>query len=264
MKNDARLANRLRPEWFTRSHPAAPRAEAPRILIADDQASSRLGFRAVLEPAGYEVIEAGDGEQALKSLRDDPADVALLDSEMAGLDGLEVLRRLKDEGIEVPIVVVTAHGSIPIAIRAMELGAMDVLIKPVETALLRETILDVLVRRARAGTESYRPAPASLGGAAHRFVDILAVARRALKGGHFDLAEYLLQQALELDPDSAEALTLHGALHEALGEHHAAYQSYQRALSHDPHQGTALDGMRRYCERFGLDPRSKAINPGAE
>src|SRR5262249_44717036 len=104
------------------------RAESPRILIADDQASSRLGFRAVLEPAGYEVIEAGDGEQALKSLRDDPADVALLDSQMPGLDGLEVLRRLEDEGIEVPVVVVTADGSIPIAIRAMELGAMDVLI----------------------------------------------------------------------------------------------------------------------------------------
>jgi DNA-binding response OmpR family regulator len=168
-----------------------------------------------LEPAGYEVTEAGDGEQALKSLRDDPADLALLDSQMPGLDGLEVLRRLEDEGIEVPVVVVTADGSIPIAVRAMELGAMDVLFKPVEPALLRETILDVLVRRARAGTGSYQPAPTSLGGAARRFADTLAVARRALKCGHLDLAEYLLQQALDLDPDSAEALTLHGALHEA-------------------------------------------------
>jgi CheY-like chemotaxis protein len=263
MKNDTRLANQLRPEWFARSHPAASRAESPRILVADDQASNRLGFRAVLE-AGYDVTEAGDGDQALKSLRDDPADLALLDSQMLGRDELEVLRQLKDEGSEVPIVVVTAHGSIPIAIRAMELGAIDVLVKPVEPPLLRETILDVLVRRARAGTGSYQPASTSLGGAARRFADALAVARRALKCGHLDLAAYLLQQALDLDPDSAEALTLHGALHEALGEHHAAYQSYQRALSHDPHQGTALDGMRRYCERFGLDPRSKAINPGAE
>ena len=182
---------------------------------------------------------------------------------MPGLDGMEVLRRLKDEGIEVPVVVITAHRSIPVALRAMESGAIDVLAKPVEAALLRETVLEVLIRHAQAGTGSYQPAPTSLGGAAVRFAETLAVARRVLKDGHFDLAEYLLQQALDLDPDSAEALALRGELHEALGEHHTAYQFYRRVLIHDPRQGTALDGMRRYCERFGLDRHNEAINPGA-
>ena len=264
MKNDTHLANRLRPEWFTRGHPAATRADSSRILIADDQASSRQGVRAVLEAAGYEVTEAEDGDQALRSLRDDPADLALLEWRTPGLDGMEVLRRLKDTGIEVPVVVVTALGSVPIAMRAMELGAIDVLVKPVEPVVLRETILEVLVRRVRTGTGSYQPAPTSLGGAALRFADTLAVARRALEGGHLDLADYLLQQALDLDPSSAEALAWHGALHEALDEPDSAYQSYRMALSHDPHQSTALDGVRRYCERSGLDPRSKAIDPGAE
>jgi DNA-binding response OmpR family regulator len=263
MKNDTHLANRLRPKWFTR-RPAAPRPESSQILIADDQTDSRLGIRVILEATGYEVTEAEDGDQALKSLRDDPADLALLELHMPGLGRMEVLRRLKDEGTEVPVVVVTAHGSIPIPMRAMELGAIDVLVKPVEPAVLRETILEVLVQRAPTGTGSYQPAPGSLGGAARRFADTLAVARRLLKDGHFDLAEYLLQQALDLDPDSAEALALQGELHEALGEHHTPYQSYRRALTHDPHYSTALDGMRCYCERFGLDPRSKTINPGAE
>jgi DNA-binding response OmpR family regulator len=264
MKNDTQLANRLRPEWFTRCHPAAPRAESSQVLIADDDAGSRLGFRVVLEAAGYEVTEVEDGDQALKSLRDDPADLAILDLGLTGRDGMEVLRRLEDEGIEVPVVVVTAHGGVPGAIHAMELGAIDVLAKPVEAALLRETVLEVLMRQAQAGTGSYQTASTSLGGAARRFAETLAVARRVLTDCHFELAEYLLQQALDVDPDSAEALALQGELHEALGEHHTAYQSYRRALTHDPHESTALDGMRRYCELFGLDRHSTAINPGAE
>src|SRR5262245_39215978 len=115
---------------------------------------------------------------------------------------MEVLRRLKDQGIEVPVVVVTAQGGVPGGIQAMELGAIDVLTKPVEAALLRETVLEILMRHAQAGTGSYQPAPTSLGGAARRFAETLAVARRLLEDGHFDLAEYLLEQALDLDPDS--------------------------------------------------------------
>jgi hypothetical protein len=92
----------------------------------------------------------------------------------------------------------------------------------------------------------------------------VAAACRALVCGHLDLADYLLQQAPDLDSGSAEALALHGALQETLGEHHTAYQSDRRALTRDPHQSTARDGMRRYGERFGLDPLRKAINPGAE
>lgn len=264
MKDQIPLAPRLRPEWFSRGQAAAPRAESSQILIADDQAGSRLGIRAILEPAGYEVLEAADGEQALELLREDAADLALLDSGMPGLDALEVLRRLKDEGIEIPAVVVTANGDVATAVRAMELGAIDVLARPIEPVLLRETILGVLLRRARAGIGSYQPAPTSLGGLARRFADTLAAARGAIQCSHLDLADYLLQEALDLDPASAEALALHGALQEALGEDHSAYLSYRSALIHDPRQSTALDGMRRYCERFGLDSRSKALDAGAE
>src|SRR5262245_1593737 len=119
MKNDTHLANRLRPEWFTRSRPAAPRAESSKVLVADDDAGSRLGFHVALEAAGYQVTEAEDGDQALESLLDDPADLAILDLGLPGRDGMEVLRRLKDQGIEVPVVVVTAHGGVPSALHAM-------------------------------------------------------------------------------------------------------------------------------------------------
>lgn len=261
MKLTPHILDRFGPERSAGRRTMVPRPGASQVLIADDQASSRLGFRVALEAAGYGVTEAEDGEQALESLRDDPVDLALLDLRMPGPDGLEVLRRLQEEAIDVPVVVVTAYGDVPSAVRAIELGAVDFLAKPVEPTRLRETVLDVLVRRPQVGTESYRPATLSLGAMAHRFAETLAVARRTMKLGHFDLAEHLLQQALEIDPDSAAANTLWGDLHERLGEHHAAYQCYRRVLTQDRCYGPALDGMRRYCERFGLDPHNRAINP---
>ncbi len=86
----------------------------------------------------------------------------------------------------------------------------------------------------------------------------------AWERGQVNLTEYLLQQALDLDPNSAAANALRGALQESLREYHAAYQSYRRALSRDRHHALALDGLKRYCERFGLDYQNAAINPAAE
>ena len=97
-----------------------------------------------------------------------------------------------------------------------------------------------------------------------RYSETLAVARKAWKQGQFALAETLVDRAIDLDPDSAEAHTLRGTLKETLGEHHSAYQSYRRALAIDPHDRSALEGMKRYCERSGLDFNNKLINPAAE
>jgi DNA-binding response OmpR family regulator len=261
---NSHVINRLKPEWVAGKQQTAARGEASRILIVDDEASSRLGFRVALEVAGYGVTEAEDGEQALEHLRGDPADLALLDLQMPLLNGMETLQCLRDEGIDVPVVVVTAHGSVPSAVQAMKLGAIDFLAKPVAPAALRQTVFEVLVRRANPGAEPYRPAPTSLGVTAHRFAEGLALARRALNQRQFAVAEALLQQVIDLDPGSTEAHTLLGVLHESLGEDHAAYRSYRTALTHDRHYGPALDGMKRYCERSGLDFNNRNINPGAD
>ncbi len=262
MRLSTDVVSRLRPGWLIDSHP--PAAESSQILIADDEANSRLGFRVTLEAAGYEVTEATDGAAALESLRDDPADLVLLDLRMPGMDGMEVLERLRSEAIAVPVVVVTAHDSVPSAVRAIDLGAIDFLAKPVKPATLRQTVLEILGRRADAGTDSYRLGPTKLGAEAHRFTEILAVARRVLKHGHYDLTEYLLQQALDLAADSAEAHTLMGIVRESCGQVHAAYHSYKRALEADAGYAPAKDRMRRYCERFGIDCHNKAIYPGVD
>jgi Tfp pilus assembly protein PilF len=91
----------------------------------------------------------------------------------------------------------------------------------------------------------------------------LTPAKRALNRREFDRAIDLLEEALDLVPDSAEALTLMGVLRESCGEDHAAYHFYKAALKTAPQYGPALDNMRRYCARSGLDYRNKTINPSA-
>ncbi|MHB1561518.1 MAG: response regulator [Isosphaeraceae bacterium] len=237
----------------------------PLILVADDEPTIRLGFRVALEAAGYGVSEVEDGGAVMESLRRDPADLVLLDLRMPGLDGMEVLRRLREEAIDVPVVVVSAYRSISSAARALELGADDILAKPVEPVRLRSTVREVLVRRAdpRRGAGRQRPAQSSPAATAHPLADTLALARRTMELGHFDLADYLLQQAIDIDPASAEAHATRGRLLEIVGEDHGAYRCYRWALIHDPRHGTALDGLSRYCQRFGLDHHNPAINPAA-
>jgi Tfp pilus assembly protein PilF len=91
----------------------------------------------------------------------------------------------------------------------------------------------------------------------------LVLARNALADHRLADAERHLQRALISGPDCAEVRTLMGLLHEQVGEHHAAYRCYWLALSLDRGDIVAGDGLRRYCQRFGYDPSSKAINPAA-
>src|SRR5262249_46964133 len=92
----------------------------------------------------------------------------------------------------------------------------------------------------------------------------LIMATQALGRRQFEPAERHLRRALDIDAESAEARSLMGVLHERLGEHHAAYECYKLALQIDRHDPIARAGMGRYCERFGLDPDNKSINPAAK
>ena len=89
----------------------------------------------------------------------------------------------------------------------------------------------------------------------------LAAVKRAINKRAFTEAERLLEGVLDNAPDSPEAHTLMGVLHECVGQTHAAYQSYRTALR--PGYTPALNNLKLYCERFGLDFHNKAINPAA-
>ncbi len=101
-----------------------------RILVVDDEPSFRALLRDILEGAGHGVTEARDGAEALAFLDHGPFDVVLTDRQMPKVDGLELVRRIRARSSPPPVVVLTAHGSIPEAVDAVRLGAADYITKP--------------------------------------------------------------------------------------------------------------------------------------
>ena len=100
-----------------------------RILVADDESAQRRLLRAYLSKAGYTVVEADNGLDALALLRGGGIDVALVDVMMPELDGFEVVRRIRSESA-VPIILLTARGEETSRVAGLELGADDYVVKP--------------------------------------------------------------------------------------------------------------------------------------
>jgi DNA-binding NtrC family response regulator len=114
-----------------------------RILIAEDEAKLAEILASYLTGRGHSVRTTSDGRQALEAMRTDSFDVALLDIVMPELDGLEVMRQVREDPSPPEIIIITGNGTIDNAITAMKLGAYDYMTKP-----YRMAEIDVLVRRA--------------------------------------------------------------------------------------------------------------------
>jgi two-component system, NtrC family, nitrogen regulation response regulator NtrX len=100
------------------------------VLIIDDEASIRSSLEGALKDEGYRVRSAPSGREGLDLLRKDPPDVVILDIWMPGMDGLEVLKQIKSEWPDQPVIMMSGHGTIDTAVRATKLGAFDFLEKP--------------------------------------------------------------------------------------------------------------------------------------
>ena len=102
------------------------------ILIVDDEAAMRSNLREVLQSEGYRVSEAAGGREALDGLEEAAPDLVMLDLRMPDLDGMEVLSTLNEQHPDLPVIMLTAHGTSEASIRAMKLGAYDYVEKPFE------------------------------------------------------------------------------------------------------------------------------------
>jgi DNA-binding NtrC family response regulator len=119
----------------------------PVILIVDDDPGIRESFRVILEDYQYEVLEASDGLPAIDILRASQVDLVLLDIRLPGMDGIDVLSRIKGIDEQVEVVLVTAVKTVRTAVAAMKLGAFDYLTKPFEEDELLSVIRRALERR---------------------------------------------------------------------------------------------------------------------
>src|SRR3990172_3856298 len=103
-----------------------------KILVIDDEPILRDSLRVALETSGYDVLTARTGEEGLDLSQRENPDLVLLDHWLPGMNGDEVLRRIKEMNPDIPVIVMTAQGSIELAVNAMKMGAFDFLIKPFE------------------------------------------------------------------------------------------------------------------------------------
>jgi two-component system, NtrC family, response regulator AtoC len=117
--------------------------ETKRILIADDEINIRRVLEAILRRDGYDVVTAANGEQALAGMSRGIHTV-ITDLKMPGLDGMGLLRRLSVDFPDVPVVMITAHGSVENAVEAVKLGAFDYVEKPFDQEQIRQIVAKAL------------------------------------------------------------------------------------------------------------------------
>jgi DNA-binding response OmpR family regulator len=207
--------------------------ESKPILIVDDEKNIRMTLSQSLESLGVETDMAGNGEEALAKLKEKDFSLMLLDIRMPGMDGMEVLHRVREVRPDIRIIMITAYGTIESAVEAMKLGAVDFLQKPFDPEEIRELVSRVMNREK---LEEQK------GG---DYSSTLELAKRCIGDRHFDAAVEHVRRAIYIDPSRPEAFNLLGALMEIHGDRIEAQKNYRAALSLDASYEPAIKNLQR-------------------
>ncbi|MFZ5573074.1 MAG: response regulator [Thermodesulfobacteriota bacterium] len=207
--------------------------EEKRMLIVDDEKNIRLTMSQSLEPLGLPVQTAVNGEEALQKLREGPFKLVFLDLKMTGMNGMEVLRQIKNDWPKTRVIIITAHGTIESAVEAMKLGAVDFIQKPFSPGEIRELAKRVLEREKleATGNPDY-----------HEWIELT---KRHISERDFAVARETVRKAIAVDPAQPEAYNLFGALHEIRGDRLEAQKFYRAALDIEPTYKPAWTNLER-------------------
>jgi two-component system, NtrC family, nitrogen regulation response regulator NtrX len=155
----------------------------PRILVIDDEAAIRDSMRMILEYEGYEFVGAATGEEGIALVERESVDLVFLDIKMPGMDGLEVLGKVKQAAEGLPVVMISGHGTVATAVEATKLGAFDFIEKPLATERILLAIRNALdVSRLRDENVSLRGAMElrhDMVGSSQGLRDVMEAVRRA-------------------------------------------------------------------------------------
>jgi two-component system nitrogen regulation response regulator NtrX len=116
----------------------------PRILVIDDEAAIRESLRVILEYEGYECLGGANGQDGIAAVEREAPDLVFLDIKMSGMDGLEVLGRLKAIDETLPVIMISGHGTVSTAVEATKLGAFDFIEKPLASERVLVSIKNAL------------------------------------------------------------------------------------------------------------------------
>lgn len=181
-----------------------------RVLLIEDEAPLRLGLARQLEAEGYRVDQAADGEEGLFLACEYPFDLAIVDLGLPKLNGLAIVQRLRAEGRELPILILTARGTWQDKVAGLEAGADDYLVKPFEYPELAARVKALLRRALKAVAGALELGPFS--------IDLGAQAVRVngkpleLTAFEYRLLEYLVRERGRVVPkqELADYLYPHG------------------------------------------------------
>lgn len=156
-----------------------------KILIIDDEPTLRESLQIAFSASGYEVTAVGTGEEGLEVMQKSPPDLVLLDHWLPGINGDQVLSEFKKNHPEIPVIIMTAQGSIELAVNLMKLGAFDFLVKPFELeqmeAVVQKGLEQIRFHKELSWLrEQYKEKFSSGGiiGASPKMKDLLAMAER--------------------------------------------------------------------------------------
>ncbi|BAU63867.1 sigma-54 dependent transcriptional regulator, TPR domain [Stanieria sp. NIES-3757] len=214
-----------------------------KILIIDDWKKICSIMAQALEPLGYTVAIAVNGEEGLRQLEQQTFDLILLDLRMPGMDGLTFLQQAIRLYPHVKIIIISAHGRVDNAVEAMKLGAIDFIQKPFTPQELRDIVRRVLERETISSKREleYRTA--------------FELAKQLKNKEQFEEAIVQVKRAIHLNPSQAEAFNLLGELQEKLGDVTKALQNYRIALNLD----SAYQSARNNSIRVLQSPQSRQI-----
>ena len=119
-----------------------------KMLIVDDEPVVRKSLQILFEDE-YSLLICGDGEEGVKSAQENPIGVALVDIELPGMNGIEVLKKLKEIDSDTEVIIITGHASLDTSIEAMKYGACGYIKKPLNPKELQGTIAKALEKRKR-------------------------------------------------------------------------------------------------------------------
>jgi len=223
------------------------------ILIVDDEPNVRLNYRTALELEGFKVREATSGVIALEMIAaEGPFDLIVLDMRMPEMTGLELLEKMRQLDCETPVVIITAYGDVPHAVKAMKLGAIDFLQKPLTPQELRNLVWEIISRHTTAEKHSD----------ADKFDIHLQAAKRLINLRDFPRAKEHIVNALEIRTDSPDLFNLAGVMFEMLEDYDRAKRYYGQAIRLNGKYEAAQQNMRRVYELFQFGSSREPFNLG--
>jgi two-component system, OmpR family, alkaline phosphatase synthesis response regulator PhoP len=185
-----------------------------RLLLVEDEPGLQLALSDRLVAEGYAVETAGDGNLAVTRATGEPFDVIVLDVMLPGRDGFDVAKTIRAQGVQTPILMLTARSQVVDRVVGLKLGADDYLTKPFETIELLAR-LEALMRRAPSG-------PAGVGLERYQFGEIAIDVRKAevtLRGQELDLSAKEFQLLKYLIEHRGATVSRDELLHEVWGYH---------------------------------------------